>query len=175
MACARTELNWNFIHMAAELFLTGSERDQLLSFPEEISRDDLAHYFLLTDEDHRVVRRQRGDVSRLGFALTLCAVRYLGFAPQVHSAPKLAVEFVASQLGCASLVDGYAARAMTRSAHTRRAFDYLGFRRAGDDDLDDLETWLTKRAESHHRPSVLFHLACGRLYDLRIVLSARQF
>lgn len=155
--------------MASELFLTGSERDRMLAFPEEISRDDLAHFFLLTDDDHRVVRRQRGAASRLGFALTLCAVRYLGFAPQVHSAPKLAVEFVASQLGCASIVDGYAARAMTRSAHTRRVFDYLGFRRVGDEDLINLETWLAKRAESHHRPSVLLQLACRRLYDLRLV------
>ena len=73
--------------MAFELFLTRSERERMQSFPNEIAPDDLAVYFMLTDADRRIVERQHGDVGRLGFAITLCAVRFLGFAPAAH-APK---------------------------------------------------------------------------------------
>lgn len=60
---------------------TESERRRLDAFPSEIVESDLIRYFTLSGSDLELVRRQRGDHIRLGFALQLCALRYLGFCP----------------------------------------------------------------------------------------------
>src|SRR3954447_25487240 len=83
-------------------FFTDAEREPLDRFPEEIPPEDLAAHFTLTISDLSVVRRRRGDHSRLGFALQLCALRYLGFAPdELTTAPPAALAFVARQLDLA--------------------------------------------------------------------------
>ena len=66
-------------------FLTAAERERWQRFPETIPQDDLAVYFLLSDDDTREVNRQREPFNRLGYALQLCALRYLGFcANRLH-------------------------------------------------------------------------------------------
>jgi hypothetical protein len=77
-------------------FLTQTERDRLNRFPDHIPHDDLIAFFTLSVSDQDQARRQRGEHNCLGFALQLCALRYLGFVPDVlANAPALAVEFVA--------------------------------------------------------------------------------
>jgi len=53
-------------------FLTAAERDRWQRFPETIPQDDLAVYFLLSEDDQREVNRQREPFNRLGYALQLC-------------------------------------------------------------------------------------------------------
>ena len=80
-------------------FLTPAERERLSRFPEHIPDDDLFVFFRLSDDDHGVINQQREDATRLGFALQLCALRYLGFAPDDLSlTPWEAVTYVARQL-----------------------------------------------------------------------------
>ncbi len=80
-------------------FLTEAERERLSRFPEHIPEDDLSVFFLLSESDHQAVNRQREDYTRLGFALQLCALRYLGFVPNdLAKAPSSALEYVAEQL-----------------------------------------------------------------------------
>lgn len=69
-------------------FLTRVERERLDRFPEDIPDDDLFVYFRLSQADHDAVDKQREAHTRLGFALQLCALRYLGFARMI-SAPRL--------------------------------------------------------------------------------------
>lgn len=38
-------------------------------------------YFWLSEDDHREVNRQREPFNRVGYALQLCTLRYLGFVP----------------------------------------------------------------------------------------------
>ena len=69
------------------------------SFPDEICRDDLIVFFTLSAEDIVEVKRLRAAHNRLGFALSLGALRYLGFIPvDLSTAPPEAVEFVADQV-----------------------------------------------------------------------------
>jgi len=80
-------------------FLTPAERERFSRFPAQIPDDDLFVFFRLSDDDHRVINQQREDSTRLGFALQLCALRYLGFAPdELSTAPWEAVVYVARQL-----------------------------------------------------------------------------
>ena len=62
-------------------FLTVAERERLNRFPDPIPDEDLRVFFTLSDRDIQEVRKQRGAPNQLGFALQLCALRYLGFAP----------------------------------------------------------------------------------------------
>jgi TnpA family transposase len=64
-------------------FLTEDERERLQHFPAEISQSDVTAFFTLSYTDMALVRKQRGNHSRLGFSLQLCALRYLGYSPDV--------------------------------------------------------------------------------------------
>ena len=81
-------------------FLTAAERERLNRFPDPIPDEELRVFFTLSDRDTQEVCKQRGASNQLGFALQLCALRYLGFAPNdLGTAPDAAVTFVAQQLG----------------------------------------------------------------------------
>jgi len=78
---------------------TPQERKRLDAFPSGIGESDLIRYFTLSGSDLDLVRRQRGDYNRLGFALQLCALRYIGFSPDdLETVPTAAMTFVAEQL-----------------------------------------------------------------------------
>ena len=57
-----------------------TELARLASFPEEIPGDDLIRAFTLTGADRDLVAIPRRAANRLGLALQLCALRYLGFS-----------------------------------------------------------------------------------------------
>ena len=80
-------------------FLTDAERERLRRFPTEVPPEDLVAYFTLSDRDQDQVRRQRGGANRLGFALQLCTLRYLGFVPErVRSVPPPVIAHLEWQL-----------------------------------------------------------------------------
>src|ERR1043166_7218565 len=80
-------------------FLTAADRDRLNHCPTPIPDEDLRAFFLLSAADQHVINKQREAHTRLGFAMQLCALRYLGFAPDdLNTAPWDAVVYVAQQL-----------------------------------------------------------------------------
>ncbi|WP_240644292.1 DUF4158 domain-containing protein [Antribacter gilvus] len=94
--------------------------DRLGRFDSEPSRPDLERFFFLDDEDRRLIDKRRGDHNRLGFALQLTTVRYVGaFLPDPLEVPWSVVEYLAGQLGLAdsSVVKRYTDRAKTAYEH----------------------------------------------------------
>jgi hypothetical protein len=88
-------------------FLTDAQRARLSQFPDDVVDDDLGAYFTLTEDERAVAMRRRGDENRLGFALQLCTLRYLGFVPDdVRATPARVVAFVAEQMGVSPSVLG---------------------------------------------------------------------
>jgi Domain of unknown function (DUF4158) len=151
-------------------FLTAAERERWQRFPETIPQDDLAVYFLLSADDTREVNRQREPFNRLGYALQLCALRYLGVVPTDFTAtPEVVVTFVAEQLAIAPRVLALYDNRETQSDHRRHVRTYLGFRPATPMDVYALQTWLLARALEHDKPTLLLQLACEKLYRERIV------
>lgn len=78
--------------MATGLFSDG-QLDQLRGFPD-IGQDEVVRFFTLTPADVEFIasRRGRGPVQRLGLAVQLCTLPWLGFVPdQVRAAPPVAV------------------------------------------------------------------------------------
>jgi TnpA family transposase len=62
-------------------FLTTAERERLSRFPDSVSPPELMIYFALSDNDLAFINPYRSDANRLGVALQLCSMRYLGFCP----------------------------------------------------------------------------------------------
>jgi len=151
-------------------FLSAAERERWQRFPETIPQDDLAVYFFLSEDDIREVHRQREPFNRLGYALQLCTLRYLGFVPTDFMATtEAAVTCVAEQLGLAPQVLALYTNRRTQSDHRRHVRAYLGVRQATPLDVYALQTWLVARALEHDKPTLLLQLACEKLYRERIV------
>jgi len=151
-------------------FLRSDERETLNNFPDVVEEGDLITHFLLTPADLEQVKINRSDTQRLGFAVILCGLRYLGFFPDDMTAPNNVVLYLAEQLECdpESLLN-YGQRLRTRQDHQRVIMAYLGFRWFGEDEKATLFQWLSQRALENDRPSTLLQQASEWLYKQCIV------
>ena len=152
-------------------FLTEAERERWQCLPDTMPQDDLFVFFLLSDDDRRETQRQRDPQNRLGYALQLCILRYLGFVPDdLQAIPHEVVAFVAEQLEIdPSVLTLYASRRRTQTDHQLHVQAYLKFRRATPLDFYALHTWLVERALEHDKPTLLLQLTCEKLYREKIV------
>ena len=88
--------------MPVHLF-TDAERERLNRFPRDVPPSDLLASFTLSDADLDLIGDRRGDHNRLGYALQLKALPYLGFVPDdLTSAPSRVVAYLALQLSVPS-------------------------------------------------------------------------
>src|SRR2546425_9654483 len=108
-------------------FLTEAERERWQRFPDTVPQDDLFVFFQLSDEDKGEVRRQRDSQNRLGYALQLCILRYLGFVPDnLQVIPHEGIAFVAEQLEIdPRVLTLYANRRRTQTDHQLHVQAYL--------------------------------------------------
>lgn len=152
-------------------FLTDAERERLMCFPAEVSAEDLVSAFTLSPDDITNVLLHRGQQNYLGFALQICALRYLGFSPdRLSTAPSSVVAYVARQIGVSTeVLAHYGTRPQTRTDHLQEILSYLKFRDASAIDMQTLALFLLERALEHDKPMVLFQMACERLKSDGIV------
>ena len=59
-------------------FLSATQWERYGCYPETLTTDELARYFHLDDDDREWVATKRRDSNRLGYALQLTTVRFLG-------------------------------------------------------------------------------------------------
>src|SRR5438045_9143603 len=84
-------------------FLTDAERERLTRFPTEVPPEDLLNAFTLSPKDITRVLLHRGQPNYLGFAFQICALRYLGFAPDdLFTPPSSVAKYLARHLGPAT-------------------------------------------------------------------------
>ncbi|MFF0144514.1 Tn3 family transposase [Amycolatopsis sulphurea] len=148
------------------------ELERLRGFPE-IGRDELAKFFTLAPADIAFVDpgRGRGPADRLGLAVALSTLPWLGFVPdKVSSAPPVAVTRLADQLGLdPGELRSYGRRAKTRTEHLRLVAKYLGWRLPTTLELKEVDEFLLARAMEHDSPTLLFRLACEYLISARVI------
>jgi TnpA family transposase len=150
--------------MPVQLF-TEAERAQRDRFPEVIAYEDLVIFFTLSERDHQSLPRSIAPHNRLGYALQLCALRFMGFVPNdLRSAPPEAVAFVAQQLRVKpEVLAAYGTRTQTRQDHLQAVQAHLGYRRAALHDFHALASWLLERALEHDKPTLLYEQLCEKL------------
>ena len=148
-----------------------SETARLERWPQRIELDDLRGCFALGDRDRELVFGPRGAENRLGLAVQLCALRFLGFVPQeLAGIPETALRFLCEQTeNEPQELLAYGERPQTRSAHFALVREQLDFDSWDEQHAAALAGWLTDRALEHERPSVLMSLACEHLRARRIV------
>lgn len=152
-------------------FINDSQKKHLSSFPPEIQYKDLVTFFTLSETDLAQIPVYSAAANRLGFALQLCTVRFMGFVPDdLTSTPPAVVEYLARQLDIdPESLALYGTRAQTKSDHTNAVMQYLGFRRATEGDSETLSRWLTERALEHDKPSLLYELMCEKMHQEQII------
>jgi hypothetical protein len=148
-------------------FLSLDQQRRYGRYTDDPSPLQLDRYFHFDDRDQQLINRRRTDHTRLGFALQLGTVRFLGtFLPDPTDVPANVATYVAHQLGLQDAVS--LARYHSRDTHWDHAteiqheYGYRDFHDPGE--MFRLVRWLYTRAWlSAERPSVLFDLATARL------------
>ncbi len=156
-------------------FLTRDQRRSYGRYAGSLSAEQLARYFHLSEEDRSIVRGRRGARARLGFALQLGTVRFLGtFLADPSDIPFGVIEYTARQLGIpnpTACLTGYR-ESQGHWNHVREIRRRYGYREFNDQpEHFRFVRWLFTMAwASPQRPSVLFDLATSRLVHRKILL-----
>ncbi len=156
-------------------FLTDEQAEAYGRFVEEPTRPELERFFYLDDVDRELIRKRRGDHNRLGFALQMCTVRYLGlFLEDPLDVPWPVVEYLAEHLGVedVSCVKRYTERQMTAYEHAWEIRDAYGYHPFEDAVWGrKFRTFLHGRAwTAAEGPVALFNQAVGWLRRHRVLL-----
>jgi hypothetical protein len=141
-------------------FLSDAELARLSGWPDELADDDLVTFFTLTSDDLGWLRSNVRAENRLGAAVQLCALPWLGWIPDdLSGCTSAAVDRLAGQRGLAG-EDGAASLAAyggwegrTRRDHRALVLARLGWRASGAGDRKQLDAFLLARALEHGAPT----------------------
>ena len=155
-------------------FLTDAQRRSYGCFNGEPTSDQLARYFHLDDADLKIIGERRGDHNRLGFAVQLCTVRFLGaFLENLSETAPGAVAFLGRQLGLQdpSVFSNYCL-SEARWDHATEIRSRYGLREFTDPSARfRLNRWLYALCwTGTDRPSALFDRAIAWLITHKILL-----
>jgi len=156
-------------------FLTDAQSERYGRFTGEPTPEQLARYFHFGDYALERISQRRGNHNRLGLALQLGTVRFLGtFLLNPIDGPSGVISYVSHQLGItqAACLPRYMERKQTHHAHSaeiQKVYQYWEF-----NELRwrfRLSRWLyTRTWLSNERPSHLFDLATHWLIQRKVLL-----
>lgn len=156
-------------------FLTAAQRQQYGRYPDDLVADQQAGCFYLDDTDRARIAQRRSDHTRLGFAVQLCTVRFLGtFLDDPTDVPTRVLFFIAQQLGITNpveLLETYRTGSV-RWEHTAEIGLVYGYHRFADQPGHfTFVRWLFALAwYRNERPIVLFDRAITWLMERKILL-----
>jgi TnpA family transposase len=155
-------------------FLTDEQAGAYGRFSGLPSRMHLERFFFLDDEDRGLIGRRRGDHNRLGIAVQLTTVRFVGtFVADPGDVPGGVVEYLAEQLDVAAAsMATYTQREKTRLEHQWEIARKVGYRDFVDAEAE-LAVWVDDRAwTTGEGPVAVFDGAVGWLRERQVLLPA---
>jgi len=155
-------------------FLTQEQRLSYTQYPKDISNDQLSKYFYLDDHDKEIICTCRRDSNRLGYALQLTTVRFIGtFLANPIQVPAIVKQYIASQLMIDdySDLDNYLQRKATRLAHVKEIKKRYGYQTFDNAWQLRLSRWLYSQFWfGTERPGMMFERAIAWLSERKILL-----
>ncbi|MEG2041136.1 MAG: DUF4158 domain-containing protein, partial [Hafnia sp.] len=158
-------------------FLSAEQRESYGNYQGEPTKDMLARYFHLDDFDRQHISSKRGDHNRLGFAVQLCTVRYLGRFPELFkNIPNAVTEFLAKQLhidNIKNIISLYS-EGIQRRQHVDEIINIYGYTEFTDTRMGfSLSRWLYALCwTGTSRPSILFERGTSWLLSHKVLLPA---
>ncbi len=154
-------------------FLSDEQKNRYGRFAGDPCPMQLARCFHLDDADRALIDQRRREHNRLGFAVQLGTVRFLGTFLHTGDVPKIVVDYVARQLDIRpSLLRHYAERPITQHEHADLIREVCGYQSFNTQPGHfRLVRWLFARSwVSSERPSLLFDAATSWLVERKILL-----
>lgn len=155
-------------------FLTEDQQSQYGCYSSEPNDAQLARYFLLDSTALELINKRRRNYNRLGFALQLTTVRFLGtFLPNPIAVPSRIRDFLSQQLNAdVEDLEQYMERKVTRYAHVAEIQDCYGYHEFNTAPWKfRLSRLLYTRAwVSNERPSLMFDFATAWLIQNKVLL-----
>ncbi|PSU44554.1 Tn3 family transposase [Photobacterium frigidiphilum] len=155
-------------------FLSEEQKNQYGCFTGEPNDTQLARYFHLDDTALALINKRRGDYNRLGFALQLTTVRFLGtFLPDPTDVPINVLNFIAQQVDTGTdNLEQYMSRKVTRYSHSTEIQSFYGYHEFNNAHWRfRLTRLLYSRAWiSNERPSLMFDFATAWLIHHKVLL-----
>ncbi|WP_416969346.1 Tn3 family transposase [Streptomyces sp. 4F14] len=154
-------------------FLTDEQAAKYAVYDGAPSRTELERFFFLDDADRALIEPKRRAHNRLGFAVQMTTVRFLGvFLDDPTDVPAEVVDYLAGQLGVAdaSALKAYGERENTRLDHVRELRRVLEYTEFAESEAE-LRAWVDARAwTTGEGPKALFDAAAGWLRERRVLL-----
>jgi TnpA family transposase len=154
-------------------FLTDEQAAKYAAYDGAPSRTELERFFFLDDVDRALIEPKRRAHNRLGFAVQMTMVRFLGvFLDDPTDVPAEVVDYLAEQLGVAdaSALKAYGERENTRLDHVRELRRVLECTEFAESEAE-LRAWVDARAwTTGEGPKALFDAAAGWLRERRVLL-----
>jgi hypothetical protein len=135
---------------------------------------ELVRHYTLSAVDIAMIRRRRGDHSRLGHALMLCYLRHPGGPLRANERPpSTLVSFVAEQIDVLpESTAGYLASEQNRRRHAAELQDRLLLRPFGTGPAAHLASWLLPHAIDNDRRTHLARLVVEECRRRRIIIPS---
>ena len=155
-------------------FLTPTQRDNYGRYTGSPTTAELTRYFHLDEVDLALIAQKRGDHNRLGFALQLSTLRFLGtFLEDISALPETVLQTLVKQLNVESsacLSDYQDNR--QRRIHLAEIRALYGYREFTDRSVGfRLTRWLYALCwTGTERPSVLFDRAAAWMLSHKVLL-----
>lgn len=156
-------------------FLSEEQRANYGNYSGELTKEILARYFHLDDFDRLNISEKRGEHNRLGYAVLLCTVRYLGRFPDLTAIiPVAVIDFLSEQLHIESGIEqiNIYNSGKQRRQHVDEIIKIYGYTEFTDTRVAFLLTrWLYSLCwTGTSRPGILFERCTGWLLSHKVLL-----
>lgn len=154
--------------------LTPEERLQYLQIPTELGEWELGTYFTLTQHDLEIIQQRRRDYNRLGFAVQLCVLRYLGWTlSDVKEVSVQVLRYIAKQVNVdPESFTAYGEREATKYEHLEEIRKEYGYQAFTLSEYRSLCKNLFSHAMANGNPLHLIQLALEYLRKCKIILPS---